>query len=129
MKDRKLVQAPFSAGTWGLLLFNLVLLAGQVGFGKKAALDQRGVALQLVIMNPCFFASIACLVLQSLVWPMILTRVPLGFAYGVNSLNYVSMLVISKWVFGEAVTVSNVAGATLIMAGVCIWAGSLRGKE
>ena len=109
------------AGAWWLLVVNLLLLAGQVGLGKQAALVQRGIGIHLFILNPFYLASMGCLILQALVWPMVLRRCPLGFAYGMNSLNYVNMLVISRLVFGEQVTLQNVWGAGLIIAGIWVW--------
>ena len=129
MTDESRGYGRMRLGGFWLLLVNLVLLAGQVGLGKQAALEQRGAALHMFVLNPFYYASMACLLLQTVVWPMVLTRVPLGFAYGVNSLNYVTMLAVSRWVFGESITRSNLIGASLIMAGVCVWAGSLRGRS
>lgn len=114
---------------WLLLLLNLLLLAGQAGFGKQAALIQRGMALQLFFLNPFYLATMACLGFQALVWPLVLKRVPLGFAYGMNSLSCVTTLVISRLVFGEAVTLPNMLGAGLIMAGLWIWAFHIEGAR
>lgn len=105
-----------------MLLANLLLLAGQAGFGKQAALAQIGSGLHLFFLNPFYLATMACLVLQVLVWPLVLKRVPLGFAYGFNSLGYVATLALSHWVFGEIITVPNLLGAGLIVAGLWMWA-------
>ena len=114
---------------WALLSLNLLLLAGQAGFGKQAALVQRGIGLQFFFLNPFYLATMACLGFQALVWPLVLKRVPLGFAYGMNSLNCVTTLVISRLLFGEAVTPANMAGAGLIMAGLWIWAYHIEGAR
>jgi multidrug transporter EmrE-like cation transporter len=114
------------AGAWWLLGLNLVLLAGQAGLGKQAALAQQGVPLRLFIFNPFYLASLGCLLLQALVWPLVLRRCPLGFAYGVNSLNYVSILVLSYFVFSEPVTAQNLVGVGLIVAGVWVWSRDVR---
>jgi len=126
MTESALSKRRLSPGAWLLLFLNLLLLSGQVGFGKQAALMQRGEAIHLFFLNPFYFASMACLVLQSVIWPLVLKRVPLGFAYGINSLNYVSMLAVGHCFFSERITMNNLLGAALIMAGVCIWAANLR---
>lgn len=122
-------KVPFPAvmtfRAWGLLLANLGLLAGQVGFGKQAALAQIGRGLHLFFLNPFYLATMACLLLQVLVWPMVLKRVPLGFAYGFNTLGYVATLAISHWVFGEILTPANLLGSGLIIAGLWVWALAL----
>ena len=105
---------------------NLLLLAGQAGFGKQAALVQGGIGLHLFFLNPYYLAALACLALQALIWPLILKRVPLGFAYGVNSLNYANMLIVSHWVFGEFITPANMLGAGMIVAGLWLWTRGLR---
>ena len=113
-------------GVWWLLALNLVLLAGQAGLGKQAALAQTGVPIRHFVLNPFYLASVACLILQALIWPLVLRRCPLGFAHGVNSLNYVSILAVSYLVFSEQVTVQNFLGVALIVAGVWVWARDMR---
>ena len=46
-----------------------------------------------------------------------------------NSLSCVTTLVISRFVFGEAVTLPNMLGAGLIMAGLWIWAFHIEGAR
>ena len=118
-------KSPLQAGTWWLLLVNLLLLAGQAGFGKQAALIQREVGIHLFFLNPFYLITMGCLLLQTLVWPLVLNRSPLSFAYGMNSLNYVNTLAISRLVFGEQVTIPNLLGAGLIILGIWIWSRSV----
>jgi multidrug transporter EmrE-like cation transporter len=105
-----------------LLLVNLLLIAGQVGFGKKAALYMNHVPGFDVATNPWYLITIACLLLQALLWPLILKRTPLGFAYAFGALQYPVTLLISRTAFGETVTPLNVVGSGLIVAGVFVWA-------
>ena len=109
---------------WVLLGINLVLLAGQNGFGKQAAIDQRGVDILLFWTNPHYFLALGCLGIQAVLWPLVLTCCPLGFAYASTSLNLVTTLLIAAIVFGESVTWSNLVGGMLIAIGTWIWSTS-----
>lgn len=106
------------------LLLNLLLLAGQAGFGKQAALYQQGLAIHNFWANPYYLLTMACLGLQVMVWPLVLRYHPLGFAYGVSSLNLVATLAISAGIFGETVTWANAAGCVFIVSGVWVWGTS-----
>lgn len=102
----------------GLLLLNLALLGGQAAFGKEAALRQESLTAEAVVGNPFYLATLGCLAGHAVVWPIILQRVPLGFAYAFTTLQYPLVLVLSRALFGEKVTLLNVAGAALIAGGV-----------
>ena len=126
MTDGASTRPRLTAGAWALLLVNLALIAGQTGLGKQASLHQDAMTVMGVATNHWYWATMFCLGLQALVWPMVLKRAPLGFAYGFNSLSYVNTLLLSHFVFHEHITPQNVVGAALIMAGVVLWA---RGQE
>jgi multidrug transporter EmrE-like cation transporter len=126
MTDLEVKDARLTPGAWVLLLVNLALIAGQTGFGKQAALQQAAMTVGRVATNPWYWATMACLGVQALVWPLVLQRVPLGFAYGFNALSYVNTLLLSRFVFREHVSLANLLGAGLIMVGVMVWA---RGVE
>ncbi len=102
----------------GLLLLNLALLGGQAAFGKEAALRQESLTPAAVIGNPFYIATLGCLAGHAVIWPLILQRAPLGFAYAFMTLQYPLVLVLSRTLFGEKVTLLNVAGAVLIAGGV-----------
>jgi len=102
----------------GLLLLNLALLGGQAAFGKEAALRQESLTPAAVLGNPFYLATLGCLAGHAVIWPLILQRAPLGFAYAFSTLQYPLVLVLSRTLFGEMVTLLNVAGAVLIAGGV-----------
>ena len=123
------ITSRISCGSWLLLGVNLLMLAGQAGFGKQAALVQRGVGLHLFLLNPFYLLLMVCLALQAVLWPVILKRVSLGFAYGINTLSLPITLAISYYLFNESITRANVLGAGLIMAGLWIWAFDLQTRR
>jgi drug/metabolite transporter (DMT)-like permease len=112
--------------TWLLLGLNLALLSAQTGFSKQAALHQRGTDIHLFWTNPFYFMMLGCLGLQAVLWPFLLKRCPLGFAYSTTSLNLISMLLIGRVIFGESVTWSNLIGCLLIVIGVWLWSSSAK---
>jgi drug/metabolite transporter (DMT)-like permease len=52
------------------------------------------------------------------IWMRLLERAPIGPAFAASHLEVVSVLLLSAWLFGDALTVPRVAGATLIVAGI-----------
>ena len=122
MTEAVVTRTHLTPTAWILLLVNLALIAGQTGLGKQASLHQQAMTVAGVATNHWYWATMFCLGMQALVWPMVLKRAPLGFAYGFNSLSYVNTLLLSRFVFHEHVSVRNVVGAGLIMGGVVLWA-------
>ena len=78
--------------------------------------------------NPWYLATLLCLLAQAFVWPLVLKRVPLSFAYSFGALQYPVTLLISRAVFGERITSANVIGSGLIVAGILVWARG-RGRK
>lgn len=122
----RMKSAHLSAAT--LLVLNLLLLTGQVGFGKAAALYMDRLPGFDVTGNPWYLATLLCLLAQAFVWPLVLKRVPLSFAYSFGALQYPVTLLISRAVFGERITSANVIGSGLIVAGILVWARG-RGRK
>jgi drug/metabolite transporter (DMT)-like permease len=120
MLDSGRPRQPSGLPIVGLLLLNLALLAGQAAFGKEAALRQEAFSAISIAWNPYYLATLACLAGHAVVWPLVLRRAPLAFAYGVMTLQYPLVLLLSRIVFDESVTLPNVAGTTLILGGVLL---------
>ena len=97
-------------------------------FGKYAALQANGVlTVRGLLANAPYLASLACLGVQAVVWPLALRRLPLFLAYLVMSGVYVAIPLVSWSIFHEAVSVANMLGAGLIMAGIIVM--TCGGKE
>lgn len=71
-----------------------------------------------VLHNYYYLASLACLGLQALCWPLALRRFPLFWSYMFMSALYVVIPLVSHFIFKETVSVCNVVGSVVIMAGI-----------
>jgi drug/metabolite transporter (DMT)-like permease len=56
----------------------------------------------------------------ALFWLGVISRVNLSFAYPLLALNYVLILVPSRFVLGEAITPSKIIGAVIVVVGVIV---------
>jgi multidrug transporter EmrE-like cation transporter len=103
-----------------MVCLNLSLLCQvfSVGFGKQAALSMSGFSPHAVMSNRFYILSVLCLGLQAMLWPIVLRRYALSFAYFYMSASYAAILAMSYLLFNELVTMFNLAGAALIVTGV-----------
>jgi drug/metabolite transporter (DMT)-like permease len=56
----------------------------------------------------------------ALFWLGVISRVNLSFAYPLLALNYVLILIPSRFVLGETITPSKIIGAVIVVAGVIV---------
>jgi drug/metabolite transporter (DMT)-like permease len=56
----------------------------------------------------------------ALFWLGVISRVNLSFAYPLLALNYVLILVPSRFILGEAITPSKIVGAAIVVIGVVV---------
>lgn len=83
-------------------------------FSKSAALSDF---LSLgYILNVC--GVVGALALYAVLWQKLLTWMPLNRAFLLKSSTIIIILMISHFFYGEAITVFNVLGALLIIAGI-----------
>lgn len=76
-----------------------------------------------LLADPIVLSSFIAAFLASLAWMAAMTRFELSYAYPFTSLNFVLVLALSVWLLGETLSVSKVAGLTLIVLGTLV-AGS-----
>ena len=74
--------------------------------------------------QPFIVAGLACYVISVVVWIMALSRVEVSIAYPMLSVGYVLNAAAAWYLFGEAVTVTRMAGIGIIILGVFIVARS-----
>jgi drug/metabolite transporter (DMT)-like permease len=62
----------------------------------------------------------------ALFWLGVISRVNLSFAYPLLALNYVLILIPSRYILGEAITPSKIIGAVIVVVGVIVitWGAS-----
>jgi drug/metabolite transporter (DMT)-like permease len=102
----------------GFLTLSLLFQAAASVLGKTAALHMREPSLSSFLTNPWYLGGLACLVFQAIAWQLVLREVRLFVAYLVTSLNYFLVLAASRILFFERISVANIAGAAVIVAGV-----------
>ncbi|WP_442602021.1 EamA family transporter [Paenibacillus sp. KN14-4R] len=104
--------------SYGLLSSNIILLViGQILF--KIGLQQSG-GLQWVklILSPAIWSGLMLYGIATIVWFIVLSRLPLSVAYPMQSLAYVLAMFPAVWLFGEELTLTKVAGVIVILFGV-----------
>ncbi|MFM2486835.1 EamA family transporter [Celerinatantimonas yamalensis] len=70
-------------------------------------------------------AAIGCLGLGALCWLAVLQKLPVGLAYPMLSLNYVLVMLASRWLFQESVNRRQWLGVICVVIGVVILGGHL----
>lgn len=110
--------------TWlliGLCLFGVLLASGQVLFkvaGREANLIRHWSEIVDLIMTPWLWAALIVYGIATLLWVILLQRVPLSRAYPFAALGFVLVPAAASWLFGERITLQYVFGATLIVVGI-----------
>jgi drug/metabolite transporter (DMT)-like permease len=108
----------------------LTLKAGmsQVGFISARRLGKPLELTMQILKTPLVPLGLALFVISAAFWMLVLSRVPLSFAYPFVGLTYVLITVFGKFVLKEHVPALRWAGIALIVAGI-ILVGSAGGKE
>ena len=60
----------------------------------------------------------------ALLWQQVIKRMPIAEAYMFKGTSLVFVLLLSALIFGEAITLSNIIGAVVIIVGIIIYARS-----
>ncbi len=102
-----------------IALFILVSTALHIMF-KTVALGAGGRDYAALILDPLFYVCGLFFVLQTVIWLMVLRRLPLSHAYPFTSLTVITLIISGAVFFGESVTLGNIAGGGLIIAGVLL---------
>ena len=67
-----------------------------------------------------YIAALLCLGVFAVMWQNILEKLPLSTAYMRKGITYVLIMIWSVVLFGEQITVGNIIGCILIIAGVTV---------
>ncbi len=110
------------SGMWLLILFIVLRTLSQVLF-KLVALGQGGTSYIALLLDPLFYLTGFLFLAQAVTWLAVLRRLPLSSAYSITSLTVVTLLISGAVFFGESITLGNVLGTLVIMAGVAVIAG------
>ena len=77
-----------------------------------------------ILLKPYTLVALVFYAVSAILWIMVLSRVPLSYAYPLLALNYVLVVAISAWFLGEAVPAQRWVGVGVIMLGFFIAATS-----
>lgn len=66
--------------------------------------------------------AIGVMGIYAVLWQQILARTPLSTAYMYKGTSLVFVLLFSALLFGESITITNVIGSTIIVAGIILFA-------
>lgn len=68
--------------------------------------------------------AIGVMGVYALLWQQVIARMPLSTAYMFKGTSLIFVLLISALLFGEAITLNNVLGSVIIIAGIVLYAKS-----
>ena len=118
----------FSLLMTGVLLnagAQLLLKAGTNSVGVFAFSSENLVPVGWKLATePHIIGGVGCYVISVIVWIMALSRVEVSIAYPMLSIGYVVNALAAWYLFGEAVTLTRLAGIGIIIIGVYIVARS-----
>jgi drug/metabolite transporter (DMT)-like permease len=68
--------------------------------------------------------AIGVMGLYALLWQQVIARMPLSTAYMFKGTSLIFILLISALLFGESITINNMMGSAIIIAGIALYANS-----
>ena len=83
-----------------------------------------GVLFQAITNDPLPLIVIGVFALQLVNWLQVLERVDLSYAQPLTALSYVSVCLLSAWLFGERLNVHKGVGVMLVLVGVAMVSAS-----
>lgn len=95
---------------------------------KKVADDRHrattATALRFYLRSPAFWLAVATLGGAMLSWLFVLHRMEVSRAYALLSINYVAMLLVSRFVFHEVIPGQRWLGVATLLGGIWLIVGS-----
>jgi len=99
-----------------LILVNLIYACTSI-FTKMAS-EQDAMSMPYLL----YIAGAVCVMgLYALLWQQVITRMPLSTAYMFKGTSLIFILVFSAILFGESITLYNVIGSAIIIAGIVFY--------
>ena len=100
------------------LLSAILLRAINQSLMKQTALELNGSTLDLLALLS--ISIIFILLARAYCWQRTLEHYPLSFAYPFSGLTLVTLLAIGYFVYGESISIQNIIGVCLILAGIYV---------
>jgi drug/metabolite transporter (DMT)-like permease len=109
----------------GLVLFTVAsLAAGQICF-KLASPAFASFSIRS-LFAPIFILALVIYAIATVMWVVVLSRVPLTVAYPLVALSYLIVPLLARFFLGEPLHWQTFAGAAVIIAGILL---SISGKQ
>lgn len=80
--------------------------------------------LRFYFAQPVFWFAMICLFAAMLSWLRVLESMEVGKAYPMLSINYIVILLASRFIFAEAIPITRWLGVAFIVAGIIFIAGT-----
>ena len=93
-----------------------------------ASLDPQAL-LHAVTHDPVPMLVVGVFLLQLVNWLLVLERVDLSYAQPLTALSYVSVCLLSAWLFGERLDTQKVFGVAIVLVGVLLVSASPMQRE
>lgn len=87
----------------------------------KSASQHQFLSLPYIL---CLVGAVAVMGVYALLWQQVIKRMPIAEAYMFKGTSLIFVLLLSALIFGEAITLSNIIGAVVIIVGIVIYARS-----
>ena len=102
-----------------IALVGVNLLYACVGICTKMASLQETMSWPYLLW---FGGAVAIIGIYAILWQQILRRIELGTAYMFKGTALIFTMLIAALLFGEAITIPNIIGATIIIIGITLLA-------
>ena len=112
---------PKNAYRLWLALIGTNLVYACTSIFTKTASAQEMLSLPYLL---CIAGAVAVLGVYAVLWQQIIKRMPVSDAYMFKGTSIIFILLLSHFIFGEAITVTNMIGAVLIIGGIALNAKS-----
>lgn len=73
-----------------------------------------------VVSNPWIMIGLVIIIIETVLWIAVLSKIDLSLAFPLASSSYVFILLVSAFILHEQVSVNRVIGTVLIMIGIVI---------
>jgi drug/metabolite transporter (DMT)-like permease len=104
-----------------LSLIGINLIYACTAIFTKSASQHHFLSLSYIL---CLVGAVGVMGVYALLWQQVIKRMPIAEAYMFKGTSLIFVLLLSALIFGEAITLSNIIGAVVIIVGIVIFARS-----
>jgi len=104
-----------------LSLVGINLIYACTAIFTKSASQHHFLSLSYIL---CLVGAVGVMGVYALLWQQVIKRMPIAEAYMFKGTSLIFVLLLSALIFGEAITLSNIIGAVVIIVGIVIFARS-----